>query len=311
MTRVGAEKWYLLTAALALAGTALKIYQWYFSKPLWVDEEMVLLNVRDRAMSALTGPLWLNQAAPLGWLALQRAVIAEFGTSDRAVRAIPVLFGIGTLWAAWWMGRRWMKPLAAMTFVVLCGTAQWMTYYALEAKPYSADAFYALALPALAIWAADPVGQRPLSLRRTGTWWSVAAIAQWFSFGAIFVTPGCAVALCAISWQRGGWRVASAVALQGVLWLISFGVHYAISLGYASNDEYLRNYWVWAFPPVGAGLTGTLMWLVKQFEPLASNPAGTALWLSFWLSVAYGIAVLLARQPSIGLVILLVIRHSH
>jgi hypothetical protein len=306
MTRAAAEKWYLVTAALALIGTVLKIYQWYFSKPLWVDEEMVLLNVRDRAISELMGPLWLNQAAPLGWLALQRAVITEFGTTDRAARAIPVLFGIGTLWAAWWMAQRCMKPLAATTFVVLCGSAQWMTYYALEAKPYSADAFWALALPALAIWAAERVSQRPLSLGRTGAWWSVAAIAQWFSFGAIFVTPACAITLCAVGWWRGGWRLASAIALQGVLWLILFGAHYGISLRYANNDEYLRNYWVWAFPPVEAGFTGTLRWLVKQFEPLASNPAGTALWLSFWLSVAYGVAVALVRQPAVGLVILFV-----
>jgi hypothetical protein len=300
------EKSYLLTAALALAGTALKIYQWYFSKPLWVDEEMLLLNVRDRAMSELIGPLWLNQAAPLGWVALQRAVITEFGTSDRAVRAIPVLFGIGTLWVAWWMAKRWMNPLAAATFLVLCGTAQWMTYYALEAKPYSADGFWALALPTLAIWAAEPVSQRPLSLARIGVWWSVAAIAQWFSFGAIFVTPGCAVALCAVGWWRAGWRLAAAIALQGIVWLIFFGAHYAISLGYASNDEYLWNYWRSAFPPANAGLTGTVSWLAKQFEPIASNPAGTTLWLSLWLCVAYGIAVSLSRQPAIGLVILCV-----
>jgi hypothetical protein len=304
--RARSEKWYLLTAAIALAGTALNIYQWYFSKPLWVDEEMVLLNVRDRAISELIGPLWLNQAAPLGWLALQRVVVTEFGTTDRAVRAIPVLFGIGTLWVGWWMAKHWMKPLAAATFLVLCSTAQWMTYYALEAKPYSADAFWALALPALAIWATEPVSQRPLSLARTGVWWSVAAIAQWFSFGATFAMPACAIALCAIGWWRAGWRLAATIALQGILWVICFGAHYAISLGYASNDEYLRNYWVWAFPPAKAGLTGTVAWLAKQFEPLASNPAGTTLWLSLWLSVVYGVAVLLARQPAAGLVILFV-----
>lgn len=297
-------KWYLFAAALALAGTALKIYQWYFSRPLWVDEEMVLLNVRDRAIFELIGPLWLNQAAPLGWLALQRAVVTAFGTDDRAVRAIPVLFGIGTLWVALWMAQRWMKPLAAAAFVVLCSTAQWMTYYALEAKPYSADAFWALTLTALAIWAAEPVSERPLSVARTGLWWTVAAIAQWFSFGGIFVTPGCALVLCAVGWWRAGWRVSATVALQGLIWLVAFAAHYGLSIGYASNDDYLRTYWWWAFPPSEAGVTGTLQWLAKQFEPLASHPGGTSLWLSFWLCIAYGIAVSLARRPAVGLVLL-------
>ena len=299
-------KWYLLAAALALAGTAQKIYQWYFSKPLWVDEEMVLLNVRDRAIFELIGPLWLNQAAPLGWLALQRAVVTAFGADDRAVRAIPVLFGIGTLWVALWMAQRWMKPWAAAAFVVLCSTAQWMTYYALEAKPYSADAFWALTLTAVAIWAAEPVSERPLSVARTGLWWTVAAIAQWFSFGGIFVTPGCALVLCAVGWWRAGWRVSATVALQGLIWLIVFAAHYGLSIGYASNDDYLRTYWWWAFPPSEAGVTGTLQWLAKQFEPLASHPGGTSLWPSFWLCVAYGIAVSLARRPATGLVLLFV-----
>lgn len=202
-------KWHLLSALVALAGTVLNIYQWYFSKPLRVDEEMVLLNVRDRAMSELIGPLWLNQAAPLGWLALQRVVVVEFGTADRAVRAIPILFGIGTLWAGWWIAKRWMTPVAAASFLVLCSTAQWMTYYAVEAKPYSADAFWALALPGLAVWSAEPVGQRPVSLARTAAWWIVAALAQWFSFAATFVMPACALALCATAWRRAGWRLAA------------------------------------------------------------------------------------------------------
>ena len=34
---------------------------------------MVALNFRDRSFPDLPGPLWLGQAAPLGWLALQRA----------------------------------------------------------------------------------------------------------------------------------------------------------------------------------------------------------------------------------------------
>lgn len=299
-------KWHLLSALVALAGTVLNIYQWYFSKPLWVDEEMVLLNVRDRAMSELIGPLWLNQAAPLGWLALQRVVVAEFGTADRTVRAIPILFGIGTLWAGWWIAKRWMTPLAAATFLMLCSTAQWMTYYAVEAKPYSADAFWALALAGLAVWSAEPVSQRPVSLARTGAWWIVAAIAQWFSFAATFVMPACALALCATAWRRAGWRLAATIALQSIVWVACFTAHYAMSLGYANNDEYLQNYWVFAFPPANAGLTGTVAWLARQFEPLASNPIGTTLWLSLWLSVAYGVAVSLARQPALGLVLLFV-----
>ena len=294
----------MLAALLAAGGTALKIYQWYYARPLWLDEEMVLLNVRDRAMAELTGPLWLNQAAPLGWLALQRVVVTAFGVSDRAVRALPILFGIATVWTSFGMGVRSLKPVGAAAFVLLCATAEWMTYYALEVKPYSADALFALALPALLVWAAEPLGDRPLSPARTAIWWSAAAAAQWFSFGAIFVTPGCALVLCGIAWSRGRSRLAGVVALQGAIWLLSFGAHYALSINYASNDEFLRNYWRMGFPPENAGFTGTLAWLANQFQPLAFHPGGTTLWISFWLAAVYGAAVATARQPAAGLALL-------
>jgi hypothetical protein len=297
-------KKYLFATVLAIAGTALKIYQWYFSKPLWVDEEMLLLNVRDRGFSELIGPLWLNQAAPLGWLAVQRWVLSEFGTNDRAVRAMPVLFGVATLWVALWMAQRWMKPLAAGTFVLLCGTAQWMMHYALEAKPYSADAFWALTLSAVAIWAAEPTAGRPMSLARTGTWWSIAAIGQWFSFGATFATLGSGLVLCTISYRRAGSRLAAAIALQSLIFLIVFAAHYAWSISYGNNDPYLRNYWWWGFPPVGAGVTATLQWLGKQIQPLSEHPGGTTLGLGLLLAAGYGAGISLMRHPALGLVIL-------
>jgi hypothetical protein len=81
-------RWMVLLACATVAGTALKVYQWYFSRPLWVDEQMVLLNVRDRAVPNLIGSLWMDQAAPLGWLVLQRGFVTLVGTSDRDIRAL-------------------------------------------------------------------------------------------------------------------------------------------------------------------------------------------------------------------------------
>jgi hypothetical protein len=295
---------YLPAYALTIAGTALRIYQWYHSRPLWLDEQMVLLNARDRTFSQLFGALWLNQAAPVGWLSLQRSVITAFGTGDRAMRAVPVLFAIATLWAACWMGRRWMKPLPAAVFVTLCGIAQWMTFYALEAKPYSADAFWALLLPALAIWAAEPADRQSLSLKRTAVWWTAAAAGQWFSYGATFVTPGCAVILFALAWRRSGTRAAAIFGMQGLVWLICFATHYQLSMAVASNDRFLRTYWAAGFPPADTGVAGALQWLRERAEHVASHPGGAASWILFWSIVSYGMAALVLNRPVAGLIVL-------
>src|SRR5688500_771535 len=55
---------WLMTApatAVAAAGIVLNISQWADARPLWLDEEMILLNLRDRGWFALGGLLWLGQ----------------------------------------------------------------------------------------------------------------------------------------------------------------------------------------------------------------------------------------------------------
>jgi hypothetical protein len=296
--------WTLLPAVVAVFAIALKVFQWYFARPLWLDEEMLLLNIRDRGFSSLPGPLWLNQTAPLGWLALEHAVIAIFGVTERAVRALPVAFGIATVATAAWFARRRMGPAGAILFVAVCASGLWMNFYALEAKPYSADAFWALLLPATAIWTLDPDISSQTLGRRALLWWLVAAIGQWFSYGAIFVTPGCAVVLCYTAWTRGGYRLAIVAASGGVIWLLCFATHYQLTIRYANHSSYLREYWSWGFPPQHSGPVSALRWFAAQLEPLAFHPAGTAHWLELWLLAIYAFVVSIRTRSTFGLIVM-------
>ena len=88
-------RWIAL--AIAIGGGGVLIYSLIVARPLWVDEEMLALNVRDRTVGQLAGPLWLDQSAPFGWLVLERLLILALGTSERSVRLLNVLFGVGTL----------------------------------------------------------------------------------------------------------------------------------------------------------------------------------------------------------------------
>ena len=299
-------RWAVFPATVALFAIGLKVIQWHFARPLWLDEEMLLLNVRDRGFLDLPGPLWLNQTAPLGWLALEHAVIAVFGTPERAVRALPVSFGIATVAAAAWFAIRRMGPAGATLFVAVCASGLWMNYYAFEAKPYSADAFWALLLPVTAIWALEPGTASPTFVRRALFWWSAAAIGQWFSYGAVFVTPGCAVVLCVVAWARGRSRLAAIVASGGIIWLLCFAAHYQLTIRYANHSDYLRQYWWWGFPPQSPGFVGALRWLALQLEPLASHPAGTAHWPELWLLAIYAFVISIRTRLTFGLIIFLV-----
>ena len=119
---------------------------------MWVDEEMLALNVRDRGFLHLAGPLWLDQSAPLGWLALERLLMLLLGTGERAVRALTVLFGTRHADDGVVDRAAVDDGVGAAVLVALCGTGEWLVFFTLELKHYSADAAGALLVPALAAW---------------------------------------------------------------------------------------------------------------------------------------------------------------
>jgi hypothetical protein len=290
---------FVPAVAIVVIGAGLDVAQWLRATPLWVDEEMIALNVRDRAFMELPGALWFGQSAPLGWLFLQRSVMLTLGTSELSLRLVPLLFGTATSATALWIGRRWLHPFAAAVLILLCVLGKWLSHYRFELKHYSADAFFALLLPALAAWAAaddaeDKASGADASWRWT-RWWAVASLAQWFANGAVFVTPGCAVLLAAVILRRDGQRAALRFAAGGMVWLLSFGVHYALSLQYAHHSSYLRSYWSGDVLPESVGLVETLVWIGNRFERLAENPAGTALGALLWAAVFCGFAF--GRRP--------------
>jgi hypothetical protein len=295
--------WWIEPATMvAMIGGGLQLYQWARARPLWLDEEMIALNLRDRTLADLAGALWLGQSAPLGWLAVQRVVLLMFGTSELALRFVPVLFGTATLAWAVWVGRRWMGPVGAAVLVLLCSFGQWIAYYSLELKHYSADAFWGLLLPTLAAWAVEKEPENSAAgMRRVAAWWVAAAVGHWFANGALLVTPACALALFVMVARRSGLRSAVHVISPGLIWVASFGLHYMLTVRHTLRSEYLQEYWSFAMPSASTGLKGTLAWLAGRLEPFAWRPGGTHLWVAFWLTAACGFAV--SSVPTVSIMV--------
>ena len=275
--------------AIATAAMVIDVYQWSHALPLWVDEEMIALNVRDRSLADLSGALWLGQSAPFGWLALERMAMIALGTGEAALRAVPLVLGMATVGAAAWVGRRWMGRVGAAAFVLLCWIGPYLSHYRFEVKHYTADVLFGLLLPALAAWAIEP-DRLPDRTRRIWLWWMIAAFGHWIANGAVLVTPACAVFLAVAVWRRDGLRAAGWFAAGGLTWLASFGLHYLISLRHALDSAYLRSTWTAELLPPSLGPIGILSWLFERLEPLAFNPGGTAMSILFWVSAIAGLA---------------------
>ena len=280
-----------LPVVIAVVASCLLLRQWASAQTMWLDEEMIALNLRDRRLADLPGLLWLGQSAPLGWLVIQRGMLVAFGTGELALRFVPVICGIATLMTAVWVGRRWMSPVGATVLTLLCALGHWFAHYFVESKQYSSDTFWALLLPALAAAAVEPAIPARARLRRIAAWWAAAAVGQWLSIGGLLVIPGCALVLLAAVLFRDGWRAALKAAVPGIGLLIVFGLHYSLSLRQAAGSEYLRFYWSPGMPPASAGIVDTLSWLAGRLQPLAVAPGGAESWVTFWLAGAIGLAV--------------------
>ncbi|MEO5897167.1 MAG: hypothetical protein ABIS06_15870 [Vicinamibacterales bacterium] len=276
------------SVAIAIVIAGYDISQWLRAAPFWADEEMIAINLRDRSFVDLAGPLWLGQSAPLAWLLLQRIVIAVFGTADMVLRLVPLAFGIATVGVAAWVGQRWMHRTSAVLLVLLCGLGQWLSFYRFEMKHYSADAFWALLLPALGAWAVDTDSDD--AGRRWTIWWVAAALGQFFANGALLVTPMCAVVMMLIVRRNQGWRRATRFATIALVWLVAAGMNYEVSLQYTHHSRFLRDYWATAFPPQSAGLFSRLGWIAERLGPLAMNPTGTTLGIALWACAIFGFA---------------------
>jgi hypothetical protein len=284
-------------------GIALYGHQWLAARPLWLDEEMIALNIRDRKLLDLPGALWLGQSAPLGWLTIQRIVILIGGASELALRIVPTLFGMLTVAGAYWIGRRWLEPIAAAVLALLCTFSIYVFHYPFEVKHYSADVFWGLLLPGLAVWAVDH-DQPADRARRALVWWVAAAVGHWFANGALFVTPACALVLLVLIWRRDGVKAATRFAYLGLIWLASFGLHYQLSIGHTHRSGFLRSYWANELPPESSGPASRFVWVANRIEPLAQNPGGTTMGMMLWISVVAGIVI--ARRRDLALAFALV-----
>ncbi|BCB76194.1 hypothetical protein GCM10022251_68640 [Phytohabitans flavus] len=280
-----------------LAGALARVWQWAHDRPLWLDEQMIAINVRDGGgFRGLAGPLLHHQSAPLGWLWAERGFLLAFGSGERALRLLPLLFSLATLVVVGLVVRRWFGPFGAVTAALLFGLAPSLIRYAAEVKQYSADAFCALTLLALAALAAE----RP---RWTNLWWLAAAAASWLSMDAILVTPGLAVVLVGTAWRRHGWRAAPRTLYLAPVWLLAAGTHYLVALRYTTGEPHLRPWW----QARGGFPDGSLWaWLAGRPAGLAGDPLHLPegpVTVGFWLLVAAGLAVLLVRRTALGLLL--------
>jgi hypothetical protein len=251
----------LMMFAIAV-GTALRLAAWWNNRSFWLDEIYLALNITNRSFAELWRPLDHDQGAPIGFLMLVKTATMFFGTSEWALRLIPLAAGVGAMLLFPIVARRWLPPAGACFATLLFAVTPKLIYYSSELKQYSSDVFVMILL----LWAASrPERYRVLAI--------LGAIVVWFSHPAIFILAAIGIVL----FCRADAPSRKRLVFVGMTWVFSFGVCYLVCLRELSKNQYLLNYWTEYFAPMPPRNFEQAGWYLRAVGWLFEGPAGMTL----------------------------------
>ncbi|MEA3244579.1 MAG: glycosyltransferase family 39 protein, partial [Gemmatimonadota bacterium] len=295
------ERTAIAIASVAIvAGIAARTWVWTHRGSLFLDEASLALNVLARGFGGLAHPLDWGQAAPVGYLWVERAAFLMFGAGETALRGWSFVAGVATLPLTWLVARRLAGARAAAFAVTALAGSLLALRYAAEVKPYAGDALAAVGL----IWLGLRVHDDPGSARRWGWLGACGVVAVFVSLPSVFTLAAVGVALAGAAWRRG---VAARVGLAacGTAWVVAFGAEWFAVLRHSVGDPYLTEYWA----PVMLDPSQPAL-MARMFRAAASVAATPLRWEGSLAAAAAGVGAwacglaVMARRSRTGLVLL-------
>jgi len=113
-------------------------------RPLWLDENSILHNLKDLTGMMIFGPLLESQVFPRLYLFLIQRLAIIFDYHLLSLRILPFVFMVGAFFV--WLkiyGKEKLTELQHLLLVFSWSASYYLIYYAAELKQYSCDVFVA------------------------------------------------------------------------------------------------------------------------------------------------------------------------
>jgi hypothetical protein len=203
-----------LVYVLVGIGLLLRIAQYLANRSLWIDEAWLALNLVERPVSDLTGPLDFNQGAPIGFLLIEGVAGKVLGYSEYALRLFPLVSGLVSIPVFALLTRRILSQAAAPFAIFLFVVADGLIYYSSEVKAYETDVAVAVCLLAAGTFLAEKNARRS----RTAIVASLGGLVLLpLSFPAVFVVAA-VVSVLAVRLVFDRQPLSSPAALAVLVW---------------------------------------------------------------------------------------------
>ncbi len=248
-------------ALVVAVGALFRIVQFLSGRSLWLDEALLSLNIIHQPFSRLFGTLDYVQGAPPGFLLFDRLAVDAFGSSEAALRLVPLLAGLASLPLFFLVAKQVLPPAGAGAALVLFAALDGPIIYSSEVKQYSSDICFTLAVLAAGLAAAD----RKLTRRRTIGLAAVGAVAVWFSHPVTFVLAGIGVSLLVPAVLARDRARLERLAPVFAIWAASFAGVYLVNIRHLPKG--LGTYFLVIPPTSGQDVTTA----ARSFEGLVAG----------------------------------------
>ena len=229
-----------------ILGIAVRVMDYARNRAMWMDESNLRLNVAGRPVFEFDRPLVADQLAPPGFLVAARLSAHVLGTSPPAIRFLPLVCGVASLFLLRRLAERTVSPVAVPIALALAAFSDDLIYYAGEFKQYSSDLLTAMACTLLVL----DLGSRPITARRAALAASLGMLATWISHPSVFVLGGGGLWLAVSMLAARRWREALMLATVGTIWVSSFAACYVVSTRLLGEGQFMWTWWHFAFLPL-------------------------------------------------------------
>ncbi len=173
-----------------LLGVLLRLRQYLLNRSFWSDEASLAVNLVTRSFGELTQLLDYHQAAPIGFLFIEKVFILLFGNHDYVMRIFPLFAGILAIYLIYKIARASFGAFGLFA-VSIFAISWWLVHYSSELKQYTSDITVALLL----VYLAGNCLREKAGAKDFLTLGIVGAIVIWVSHPSVFIMVGVGLAL--------------------------------------------------------------------------------------------------------------------
>ena len=255
-----------LAWCLVFLGFLVRLVQYLSNRSLWEDEVNLALNIIDRSYLELTQTLDYNQAAPLGFLWLEKLATQIFGNSEYALRLLPFTASIVSLGVFYRLTRLYSSSLGGIIAIALFACGRYTLYFATELKPYSSD----VAISLILFWLLSRTHHRMFGVKEIIGLAAVGSLAIWLSYPSVFMLAGLSAWNLFTASSKHWFKIIINRIGIYLTWLISFGLFYFFTIADTLTNEDLSSSWSARYPDS----FGDILWLFDALGRFFYHPMG-------------------------------------